>query len=137
MTIVKKCRRAYTADEDAAIREMVADGETDVAIGVALGRSVRSVASRRRVLRRSNRWDARYLKKRMAGPPLKTDKRLRVLNLLERGLSINKIAQLLGTTSSPLCRFLQRMAKDRLVRRVEYPAVRVRWEVLKHTDSTE
>lgn len=136
--MARETYRTWTADEDAALREMVGDGTLDREIAVELGRTVRSVASRRRALRRSNRWDARYLRKAMAGRPLKVDRRLEVLAMLERGLTVSDVARALGTKASPLCRFLKRMEQDDLVRRVPVGTGRQgRWEAVPDNDTTD
>lgn len=135
--------RRFTPAEDDVLREMVRDGETDAAIAGELGRTVRSVASRRRVLRRravrprgdgrpgvERLNDARLLKKRMAGPPVDVDRRLVVINLLRRGWTVNRMARYLGCGSSPLCRLLRRMERDGLVRSTRAVVYVTRWEAV-------
>lgn len=103
--------------EEQELDEMVADKTRDRDIAKALGRTESSIAGKRRNLSKTRFGGVNLLKtgKNRAMPAAYEDRRLRVLQIMQRDLSYMEMVKELGMTTSTLSRLLKRMVEDGLL----------------------
>jgi DNA-binding NarL/FixJ family response regulator len=118
--------RRWTADEDAELRELVADGYTHAEIGAELGRTRQGIENRVHHIGcgagRRGRPDAEL--------------RATVLALLRAGLRAKEIAAGIGRHQSCVSRLLSKLAREGLVSRTGR-SQSTRWRVTKKWTDAE